>query len=644
MPRLRLENKIVENEINSSLQTYLYDYLFEQQDLYFEYDQIFTRLNLKSRKEESPFKDFILNFNCYLNEIQNDQNKIKQLKKLRWYICFDKDNYCQKDFNYDINLEKNSTFYSNKNYNESSDEELSNDLKQKIVFQNQFYKKSDYFKEDEPKIIDFKLIEKVINGENNKLFFLLKCIHLSISSFCQQTMHYLYSTYKNEQYEFIKEYNKRYKNFIDTAILINEICENVNVTVNYLYEKILKDYPSFPKFSIFHLLLKIWYREAINKINEYDSIISILKHNILSIFLNFFSNDLDSIKMNIIFTNKHSYLDDYYIQNSIQTLTEFKDTNSTFKCFSKQNSEIKNKIICPLGSYYEDNYICYSIIEQGLNCITDTFCNEYSVYHLNLTYIETNNIYDELVSNIVDSIESKITDLYKTLIIEQKYSETKVINEIIKYFSSHFYTNRILNKLKLKIYSTVYAVLSILLTSSIKEKFKYSLRNLNIKLIYHSSNNINNGNINQSLYDKLYDELNIYSFDNEIKKLIINKFSNENFENQLVYFDLIKEVDKWFNKEKEKMLKKNKKVEKEISRKNIPIEFNEYIKSLLSFIKKPNWDTIKKVKQMQKNSLNYSINKDDDIIQINIDNFNDNNFDINEIYDINSYDFNDIII
>ena len=42
------------------------------------------------------------------------------------------------------------------------------------------------------KIIDFKLIEKVIKGENNKLFFLLKCIHLSISSFSQQTMNYLY--------------------------------------------------------------------------------------------------------------------------------------------------------------------------------------------------------------------------------------------------------------------------------------------------------------------------------------------------------------------------------------------------------------------------------------------------------------------
>ena len=634
--KIRLENRIVENEINSSLQTYLYDFLFEQQDLYFEYDQIFRSLNLKSRKDELPFKDFILNFYYYLNEIQNDKNKIKQLKKLRWYICFDEDNYCQKDFNYDINSEKKS----------NSDVDLSNNLKNNFIFQNHFYKKIDYLKEDESIIIDFKLIEKVINGENNKLFFLLKCIHLSISSFCQQTMNYLYSTYKNDQYEFIKEYNKRKKNFIDSAIIINEICENLNVVVNYLYEKILKDYPFSPKFSIFRLLLKIWYREATNKINEYDSIISILKHNILSIFLNFFSNDLDSVKKNIIFTNKHSYLDDYFIQNSFQTLTEFKNTNYTSKCFSKQNSEIKNKIICPFGSYYEDNNICYSIIEQGLNCINDTFCNEYSVYQLNLTYIETNNIYNELVSNIVDSIESKITDLYKTLIVEQKYSETKVINEIIKYFSSYFYTNRILNKLKLKIYSTVYAILLILLTSSIKEKFKLYLLNLNIKSIYHISNQINNenGNINQNLYDKLYNELKIYSFDNNIKKLIIYKFSNENFVNQLAYFDLIKEVDKWFNQEKEKMLKKNKKVEKEISRKNIPNEFNEYINSLLSFNTKPNWNIIKKLKQMQKNSLNNNVNKDNNIIQINIENFNDNSFDINDIYDINNYDFNEIMM
>ena len=73
-------------------------------------------------------------------------------------------------------------------------------------------------------------------------------------------------------------------------------------------------------------------------------------------------------------------------------MTEFKDTNSISKSFSNQNYEIKNKIVCQFDSYYEDNNICYSIIEQALNYINDTFCNEYSVYHVNLTYIETNNI------------------------------------------------------------------------------------------------------------------------------------------------------------------------------------------------------------------------------------------------------------
>ena len=42
---------------------------------------MFRRLNLKLRKTELRFKDFILNFNYYLNEIQKDKNKIKQLKK-----------------------------------------------------------------------------------------------------------------------------------------------------------------------------------------------------------------------------------------------------------------------------------------------------------------------------------------------------------------------------------------------------------------------------------------------------------------------------------------------------------------------------------------------------------------------------------
>ena len=649
IPCLRQENRIVENEINSPLQIYLYDFLYEQQDLYNEYSSIFKSINLKPRKN-LPFNDFILSYHFYLNEIKTDVKKINQLKKLRWYLCFDKDNYYEDtEINLNINLGKSSLFdfdinsnsYDNINESFSSNGDISININDNILFQNCLMKKCmDDITENEPLIIDFELIKKLIKGEDNKIFFLLKCIHLSVSNFCQQTMNYLYSTYKNNQYEFIKEYNKRYNNFIDCAILINKTCENVNVAVNFLYEEILNDYPSFPKFSIFRLLLKTWYTEMTNKINEYDSIMSFFKQDILSIYLNFLSRDLDSIKMNISLPIKNSSsFGEYFIHNSNHSFNDLKNTNFTSKV-SKDNSLNKNKIICPFGSFYEDNNICYSIIEQGLNSLNDIFCNEYSVYLLNLTYIDTNNIYNDLINNISDSIQSKIEVLFNNLIIEEKFSETKVINEILKYFSSYFYTNRIINKLKMKIFSTVHVVLSILLLTSLKEKFKYFLRNFNINTLKNSGKVYKNLNINSSVYEKLYEELKIYPYDERIKILIINKFSCENFSNQLVYFNLLKQVDKWFNQENEKMLKKNKKIEKEILKKNISNEFNEYKRALLSLSLKPNFDLIKKVRKIEKeyNKKNNEFENDD--IQMEEENNINESFNINGVYDINNFDIN----
>ena len=367
---------------------------------------------------------------------------------------------------------------------------------------------------------------------------------------------------------------------------------------------------------------------------------SFFKQDILSIYLNFLSRDLDSIKMNISLPIKNSSsFGQYFIHDSNHSFNDLKNTNFTSKV-SKDNSLNKNKIICPFGSFYEDNNICYSIIEQGLNSLNDIFCNEYSVYLLNLTYIDTNNIYNDLINNISDSIQSKIEVLFNNLIIEEKFSETKVINEILKYFSSYFYTNRIINKLKMKIFSTVHVVLSILLLTSLKEKFKYFLRNFNINTLKNSGKVYKNLNINSSIYEKLYEELKMYPYDERIKILIINKFSCENFSNQLVYFNLLKQVDKWFNQENEKMLKKNKKVEKEISRRNISNEFNEYKRALLSLSLKPNFDLIKKVRKIEKeyNKKNNEFENDD--IQMEEENNINESFNINGVYDINNFDIN----
>ena len=75
-------------------------------------------------------------------------------------------------------------------------------------------------------------------------------------------MCYMNSFYNEQRKtELIKEYIKRFNNFIQASKYINSQCENINIVINYLDKDILKSYPHFPKFSIFRLCMKIWYNE-----------------------------------------------------------------------------------------------------------------------------------------------------------------------------------------------------------------------------------------------------------------------------------------------------------------------------------------------------------------------------------------------
>lgn len=92
LPRLRKENRIIEGDFNSSLQTYLYDFIYEQQDLYEEYNYKmaeFTSNNkpIQCRKPDMPFCDFINNFH-HIKDSIDTPDKIDVLNQLRWYMCF----------------------------------------------------------------------------------------------------------------------------------------------------------------------------------------------------------------------------------------------------------------------------------------------------------------------------------------------------------------------------------------------------------------------------------------------------------------------------------------------------------------------------------------------------------------------------
>lgn len=92
-PKLRMKNTIIETEFNSPLQLYLYDFLYDQQELYEKYDEIFIQMKLngyiESIRKNLPFCYLITNYVYLQNIIKTEKDKL-QLQYARWYYIVDK--------------------------------------------------------------------------------------------------------------------------------------------------------------------------------------------------------------------------------------------------------------------------------------------------------------------------------------------------------------------------------------------------------------------------------------------------------------------------------------------------------------------------------------------------------------------------
>ena len=77
-------------------------------------------------------------------------------------------------------------------------------------------------------ILNKELIDKLLN-EQNEVFYAIKIIFIICTFYCQFAMNYLYIEYENNQEQFIKEYNKWYKNYLETAKTLDSDLENLNI-------------------------------------------------------------------------------------------------------------------------------------------------------------------------------------------------------------------------------------------------------------------------------------------------------------------------------------------------------------------------------------------------------------------------------
>lgn len=204
----------------------MYDFLYDQQDLYDYYDEIFERRqyslhfgNFSLRRPDLPFAALLENFDLILSESKTDEKFIDNLANLRWYICsstgFDQNQKEEQIFD-----DKTSIFSTT--YTDNFTAKLEDNL------------------------------NKI--SRNHHLLGLLNSIVLSLTYFCKISLQYIMK-YQHNHHLFLDCFIKRYKAYVDAAIHFNEQMENLNVLVNYCYETIFKDYPKDPKFSIYRLMV-----------------------------------------------------------------------------------------------------------------------------------------------------------------------------------------------------------------------------------------------------------------------------------------------------------------------------------------------------------------------------------------------------
>ena len=669
---IRNKNLLLESNINTEFQTLLFDFLYDEQELYSNYDELFEYKKYVPKNKDIPFSSFIINYQSLFKDIYNDEKKIKRLKKLRWYFIFDEDNflyfspstlfscynnneeeYEKKDLKRELNLLNNNYFFGGNNSilykNDSYDEIEKDNIYQNFINNNESLNIKNDIKEHKEIIITNDIIDNLLDKEDNPLFYIIKLISITITIFCREAMCYMNSLYnENRNVELIKEYIKRFNNFVQASKYINSQCENINIVINYLDKDILKSYPHFPKFSIFRLCMKIWYNEMSSILTVDDtSLLSRIKESTLKLFSEFIVEDLTNIRLSNSFQS--------FLFNSGQSSGLFfkskgdfslSSSISLYNSNSNSNKQTVSSTICPLGSYYEDPYIKYTIIEKSLSIIYETFSDEYSVYLFNYSDIETNNYYEDIENNIIDLVENSIKKMFYNNINENfndnKSLIKKIVDKILNYFNNYFYSQRILNKLKKRIYSTIIYVIKNLIFEQIKIKINELLSKQNKK--NYELNNI----IEIDLKEKYIKEFKNYYYseknhinikDNEFKA-IFNKINNT-----YNFFEVLADLDKWKEKEMKIIENFDKKVLKELGKNNISSTYNNLQRYLLSFSVKNNWETIRKIRTIENyyqkinKKENKNINNSNSLKQsININSFND---DLNNLNQFNSEDLDD---
>ena len=675
IPNLNLKNNVLESKINSFFQTNLFEILPKEKKLYDLYDDLFSKKQYIPKKDEnnkSLFEDLIINFKDFFYKIQKNKKSMKQLKKLRWYMIFDESNFFEdesKKAKIDFFDLKKSNFLIDLNTEYENSDDSFDEMERNKIYEEYNERESNKIEDNleeiyEKYIINDELIDKLLKYEKNPLFYLIKLIYLTIIIFCKSLIsHLLFIFINSEEKEsekrktiLINSYLKSFNNFIDTCSIIDEKCVNINIAMNYLYDSLFPDYPKFPKFSIYRMCIRIWFAEINTHLIGKNTLLYEIKEILSSIFS-------ETLKEELL--NKMEQKSKYDVFNTKSVnfeKTKNFSLDTSFLLFKSINLSCKDPIDDMYSSFgqinvYEKEDKQYKILEKGLSIINDTFSNEYSVYFLNSSLIDTNNLYDNLVYKLESSIKYYILEVFNVYIYEKNSPVKEIIDNILDYFDNYFFKSYIIPILKNKINETVYLFVKDNLLEFVKNKYfendnnnykQFEEINLSKKSVFGSAKTNWSSNLkSSSIFDLNNDDLgknfkfseNIYIKTNEYKKEIINyimknisfDMNNSQIEQkldsineQINLYDICNSISNWHNEQTNKIKDNDKRIIEEIINLkkilNIPLVYDQTKRYLLSYSLQYDWEFIKKAKTLEK----YYIKDKDDMDIIEDDNLENN--------------------
>eukprot|EP00331_Platyophrya_macrostoma_P009649 CAMPEP_0176415514 /NCGR_PEP_ID=MMETSP0127-20121128/5848_1 /TAXON_ID=938130 /ORGANISM="Platyophrya macrostoma, Strain WH" /LENGTH=586 /DNA_ID=CAMNT_0017795517 /DNA_START=636 /DNA_END=2396 /DNA_ORIENTATION=- len=240
----------------------------------------------------------------------------------------------------------------------------------------------------------------------SRLLRLNNLFYAVIQNYCAMIFDYLSNL--DNTYNLVAEYSTRWTVYTYTILQLIQSCQGFTETMNEAYEQLFPGYPSFPKFSIWRLMVKTWFSEVYEKCgiskllsDSYLKIVSNHRENLLreEINSNFpgISKQLDStLDLQVpkqLFLNFSTKQDRSMVFDTCGIMKEI--NNNRHPYFSK-DTQAESKL---LNDFHQN--------------IIDLSVNEVNMHYIDCTDIESNYPFSELESSILQQSYSYYQDQAK---------------------------------------------------------------------------------------------------------------------------------------------------------------------------------------------------------------------------------------